>query len=303
MYARHISCVIFLSAGLAACTSMPEFDAPESKDGHPTVSHVIKKIECELAEARDARENTDTKFIYYLNHTLNLADFSQWVASVTLSLTISDTGGLSPTGGLALSYIEPLKVAGTSFTFGGNALLYQQRQRIFTQTYTVMIKSLSRQACAYFNGKAPDINLAGDLGLKDQIYMGLHAFHRDASSDYSTTGDPGNNGSPDTFGATASFDVFKGITNLGPNWTLVHFSGPNGGVGYQRDDLDKVAITFAPVAYQAPQKGMTPEVVAGFGRQSSAVAAISVARDANKALVETQAIQQLGQVLATQASR
>ena len=83
---------------------------------------------------------------------------------MTLSLTIADTEGLSPTGGLALAYLDPLKLAGTSFTFGGNALLYQQRQRIFTQTYTINIASLSIKTCDYFNGKIPDINLAGDLG-------------------------------------------------------------------------------------------------------------------------------------------
>lgn len=191
---------------LTGCSSMPFFDAPENKGGYPTVTDIIQKIECEVAQARDAPENNTPEFIWYLNHKLNLANFSQWVASVTLSLTVNDTEGLSPTGGLALSYLEPLKVAGTSFTFGGNALLYQQRSRIFTQTYTLLIASASIKACARFIGAAPRINLAGDLGLRDQIYMGLHAFHRDSTSDYVPPS--AGKGSPDSFGGTVSFDVY-----------------------------------------------------------------------------------------------
>lgn len=297
MYQRGSVCVALLF-GLGGCSSMPAFEAPLSKEGYPTVGHVIKKIECEIAQARDAPENTNPKFIYYLNNTLNLKDFSQWAASVTLSLTISDTEGLSPTGGLALAYLDPLKLAGTSFSFGGNALLYQQRQRIFTQTYTINIASLSIRTCDYFNGKVPDINLAGDLGLKDQIDMGLHAFHRDNTSDYSPT-DTANKGATDTFGATVSFDVFKGMTSVGPTWTLVHFKGPGGGLGYQRDDLDKIAITFAPVAYSTPKKGMSPEIAGLSATHASFNNAASIARAANQQLVTQQAIQQLGQVLAT----
>jgi hypothetical protein len=298
MLQRGILCVSML-LGLGGCSSMPAFEAPASKDGYPTVAHVIRKIECEIALARYAEENNTPKFLHYLHYTLNLADFSKWVASVTLSLTINDTEGLSPTGGLALAYLEPLKTVGTSFTFGANALWYQQRQRIFTQTYTVTIGSLSTKACNGLNGKLPDINLAGDLGLRDQIDMGLHAFHRDNSSDYSTDADPANNGSPDTFGATVSFDVFKGLTGVGPTWTLVHFSGPGGGVGYQRDDMNKIAVTFAPVAFQKPTKGLSPEVAAQYETHSSVAAAASVARNANQMLVQQQAIQQLGQVLSS----
>ena len=297
MCQRSLVCTV-LSLCLADCSSMPSFDTAESKRGYPTVHHVIQKIECEIAEARDDPDNNTPKFLHHLNHTLNLKDFSQWVANVTLSLTVSDTEGLSPTGGLALAYLEPLKAVGTSFTFGANALWYQQRQRIYTQSYTVIIKSLSLKACDRFKENSPsDINLTGDLGLRDQIHMGLHSFHKDDSSDYSEATDPDSKGSPDSFGGTVSFDVFKGVTSLGPTWTLVHFKGPNGGLGYQRDDLHKIAITFAPVAFGAPTKGMLPSVAAQYSSQYSAAAAAGVARAGNTALVQTQAIQSLGQIL------
>ena len=86
--------------------------------------------------------------------------------------------------------------------------------------------------------------------------MGLHAFHRDNASDYSTgSGDVASKGAPDTFGATVSFDVFKGMTSVGPTWTLVHFKGPGGGLGYQRDDLDKIAITLLQSPFHRQRRG------------------------------------------------
>ncbi len=293
MLRRFVACCI--AGSLAGCASMPPFDAPVTTAGEPTVADVIAKIECEVAQARYAPENNSPRFISYLHNTLNLADFSQWAASVTVSLTISDTAGLTPTNGLTLAYINPLTAPDTSFMFSASPVLYQSRQRIFTQTYTLDMKSLTLKTCERFEGTLPRINLAGDLGLKDQIYMGLHAFRKDADSDYATAA-----GAPDSFGATASFDVFKGVNNVGPTWTLQHFIGPTGGAGYLRDDLDKVAITFVPVAYSKPAASATRAAKLTFTSQSkSFAAAATLARQANQQLVQTQAIQQLGQILST----
>jgi hypothetical protein len=191
---RVILCAA-LAGVLSACSSMPPFDAPPDSAYGPTVSDIVQKIECEVAAARD--ENDTPAFRAYLRD-LGLADFSQWAASVTLSLTVNDTAGLNPSSGLVLTYLQPLSVPGTSFGFGGAIQLYQQRSRIFTQTYTLDLKAVSVRSCRRFEGTPPRINLAGDLGLRDQIYMGLHAFHRREGSDYATK--PGA-GAPDSFGA------------------------------------------------------------------------------------------------------
>lgn len=125
--------------------------------------------------------------------------------------------------------------------FGGNAILYRRRQRIFTQTYTIQIAKIPvGQTCEAMRDRWHNFNLEGNLGLKNQIEMGLHAFHTNANTYF-----VGKTGTPDSCGATASFDVYKGITSLGPLWTLVHFKGPVGGLGYLRDDLHKVAIKFS----------------------------------------------------------
>jgi hypothetical protein len=109
-------------------------------------------------------------------------------------------------------------------------------------------------------------------------------------------------GTSDNFGATASFDVYKGVTSLGPLWTLVHFKGPVGGLGYLRDDLHKVAITFQPVAYQPPPApGAKPEAIAAQAeaREAAVNTAIENAHASNSQLVTTQAIQSLSQVLSS----
>jgi hypothetical protein len=291
-----VACCV-AAAGLAGCASMPAFDAPITTAGGPTVADVVAKIECEVAQARYAPENNSPRFLSYLHNTLNIADFSQWAASVTVSLTVSDTAGLTPTGGLTLAYINPLSVAGTSFGFNATPVLYQNRQRIFSQTYTLDMTSLTTKTCERFEGTPPRINLAGDLGLKDQIYMGLHAFHKGDESDYGTSGsNPASSSGPDSFGATVSFDVFKGVDSIGPTWTLQRFVGPTGGAAYVRDDLDKIAITFVPVAYQqvTHSRSRTAQLAS-----VSFAAAADRARTANQQLVTTQAIQQLGQILSS----
>jgi hypothetical protein len=296
---------------LAACSSVPGFDVPETPSGAPTVYDVIAKIECEVAQARD--ENSSADFNNYLQTQLSLAPFSKWAASVTISLTVNDTGGFNSSSGLTLSYLRPLANPATQFAFDGSLQLYQNRSRIFTQTYTLDISKASVNVCKRFDGTLARINIAGDLGLRDQIHMGLHAFRRDDASDYwqgsplnqnkgdPTDDNPGAGGAPDSFGATASFDVFKGATGVGPVWTFSRFVGPTGGVGYLRDDLNKVVITFVPVTYTAPtfHKDNNGQWIQSRSTVSPAAraAAQHQAQTANQVLVQVQAIQSLGQIL------
>ena len=278
---------------------MPPFDAPRDNLGGPTVHQVIDKIQCEIAEARDDPANNNSRLNEFLAKNLKIAPFGEWVASATVSLTINDTIGLTPTAGAALTYIDPLRVPGTMFTFGGSPMFYQQRSRIFTQTYTIEIAKIPpNQTCDNIQKRWNRFNLEGDLGLKDQIYMGLHAFGLDTAADFGVEGTVPSliSNNPDNFGATVSFDVFKGITNLGPTWTLVRFQGPVGGAGYQRDDLNKIAITFVPIKFVAIVKASNGRSVIKRGSISDAA---ERAAFANRDLVTTQSIQQLGQILSS----
>jgi hypothetical protein len=263
-----------LSFAVAGCAVAP-FDAPVGeKYGYPKVNQVLDKIQCEIAEARDDpiinSHNVEVRL-----HKENLKPFGQWVANIILTLTVNDTEGLMPTNsGLALSVIDPLKVANTSFGFGGSVILYQQRSRTFTETYSLQIESIPPETCATIRRRWHNFNLEGDLGLRELIYTGLHSFDKsdvatfessqtgfasDGSSDDSDDGTQ-KAGSQDGFGGTVSFDIFKGLSGVGPTWTLVK-AKTSGGVGLQRDDLHKIVITFVPVALSVKSnQAQTPYV-------------------------------------------
>jgi hypothetical protein len=225
---------------VASCSSMPAFDAPTDDIGSPTVATVVDQVQCEIAEARNAAIN-DIKL-------KGIQPFDKWTAAVILTLTVNDTLGTA-TAGLPLSYIEPLKAATTSFAFNANPILYQSRARTYAQNYTIDISKIpDGQTCQNMRIPSHAFNLEGNLGLKDQIYMGLHSFSRSqqGADSYQVPTAAGKAG--DNFGATVSFHIYKGITNVGPTWTFVTFKGPTAGVGYQRDDLHQIVITFAPAA-------------------------------------------------------
>jgi hypothetical protein len=263
-----------LSFATAGCAVAP-FDAPIGKVGYPRVNQILDRIQCEIAEARDSPTINSYKVKERMRQQ-NLQPFDKWVASVILTLTVNDTEGLSPsTSGLTLAVIDPLKLTNNSFGFGGSVILYQQRARTFTQQYSLQIDSIPiNETCENIEKKWHDFNLEGDLGLREQIYTGLHAFDKSEEGEYDVTQKAG---SPDGFGATVSFDIYKGLGSVGPTWTLVRFK-TTGGVGVQRDDLHKIAITFVPVALPSAQATVQTQA-------TTAGDAMGIAQDMNQQLV------------------
>src|SRR5262245_53917119 len=135
---------LLFALGLGGCASVADFHVPQDDEGRPTVSQVIGKIECEISQAID--EN-DTKEINAALKAKVLAPFNRWAANIILTLTVDDTEGITPTSsGLPLSYIDPLRIAGTSFMFGGNINLYQDRQRIYTETISMLLAEIPRRS-------------------------------------------------------------------------------------------------------------------------------------------------------------
>jgi hypothetical protein len=233
-----------IGLALAGCASMPSFDAPDDEHNRPTVSTIVDEIQCEIAEARDAVENADTRQLR------DFEPFRQWTAAVTLTLTVDDSIGTA-TGGLPISFINTLSKTAT-FAFNLNPTLYQLRTRTYTQNYTINISAIpSYSRCRELMRASNGFNLEGDLGLKDQIYMGLHPFKKSQhGADYyasaTQTIDHPAAKTADTFGGTIFFNVFYGVSNVGPTWTLATFKGPTAGLGYVRNDLHQIVITFAP---------------------------------------------------------
>jgi hypothetical protein len=261
---------------------MPGFRLPDDnfgpKDlGGPTVASVISKIECEVYQARilDFNKNNGKDAIP------GTAPFDQWSANVILTLTVDDTLGLTPSpAGLPLTFIDPLRVPATSFIFAFNPILSQDRERIYTETYTFTVGNTKEAAC---KRERPLLNLAGDLGLGETIRMGLHSFSD--QSEYYVPADP-SKGIKDSFGGTAQFIVSKGVSNVGPLWTLVRFKGPGpGGAGYFRKDTNKIAITFAPAK------------LGGAGRALADSSSANIARGANQQLNILSTLQSISQSL------
>jgi hypothetical protein len=244
-----------LAFAVAGCSSMPPFDAPISdRTGYPTVSQVVDKIECEVAAARDdATINSQWVKEHLAKKNPPLLPFEDWSAAVSVGLTVNSTEGAFPnSSGLTLAFIDPLKLAGNSFGFGANPVLYQSRQRIFALNYTIDIRDIDPSHCV--NKKWHAFNLEGDLGLREQISAGLHSIVK-GEADIFDTSKTGN--TPDSFGGTVSFDIFKGVESGGPVFTLTRFKGPVGGLGVLREDKHSVVITFAP-----PKKPTGKETVA-----------------------------------------
>jgi hypothetical protein len=167
---------------------------------------------------------------------------------VALSLEVNETGGLAP----SLTYVNPLAGA-TSFMFGGTATLSEARDHNFTENIQLSVRNIYTE---WKNNKnahdcpAGDTNLSGDLGIREYVAMAALTPDLDAKQTISGKG---------VFGGSMQFLVTKGVSALGPTWSLVHFKGPGGLGSLSRVNTDKITLAFA----QGPNAGkaMTSEAV------------------------------------------
>jgi len=254
--------IIFITLGLSACSSIPgipgtvpNFDNPQSELPSLTVSKIIDEINCELYNVRDTKAARP--------RAPNVEPFSKWVAAVSLTLQVDDSIGLSPT----LTYTDPVKFLG--FSFGGTATLSGSRQRVYTQDYTVTIANLNVSSCEKLRYR--NFDLEGDLGISDIVRMGMRSFDANdpaegyggqAASDPVTTDNSNTSKTQEAFGATIQFVVTKGLSALGPTWTINIFKGPGGLFNVSRSDTHKVIISFAP---PAPPSGTANPGASGQG--------------------------------------
>ncbi len=291
-----------LAIGLSGCSYQP-LDTPNDKDGYgPSVAQVVDKIQCEISEGRNLALSEASAKAARKQPVLDSADkvpgFDKWTAAVNISLTVNDTGGLSPLGGVGLTRIDPIKSAvstSLSRTIGGSIVLYQQRQHIFTQSYTIDISKIPlTQSCADKKDWHRSFNLEGELGIREAIGMGLRSLDTDDAARYDMSS------KPDNFGMTTSFDVYKGITSAGPSWVLVHLKGPLGGLGYTTDQLNKVAISFVPPSPPRPTPAATKSGAKAVPQQPKAMTDAKTQTQGNaigalNTILLNSAIQQLNQ--------
>lgn len=204
----------------ASCTSVPDLQVSA-----PTVKDVIRDVQCQIRAAFSA-QNLPAK-----RRTPGVT------AAVDLTLQVDDSVGVNPT----VSFIDPLNAAGTSFSFGGSALLKGERQRIYTESFVVKNVYAAGPVCA--NQK--ELLLNGDLGIKETVALGLKSI--DGAPNLSF-------GEDSAFGQTIQFTVTKNVSGIGPTWTLAKFTGPGGLFGAERADLHKLSISFSQSTDTAKQQ-------------------------------------------------
>jgi hypothetical protein len=199
-----------LSCAATGCVGIPQLAIP----GPIAVSQIVDQVQCEVQAAADKYPRLKTE---------------RWAASVNLTLQVDDNVGLSPT----LSFIDPT----ASFTFGASGTLKGARQRIYTESLDLDVRSLTKRNCV----QRPDtFDLSGNLGIVDAVDLGLGSLEE--------SDDQAKFDKDKAFGQTIQFAVTKNVSGFGPTWTLTRFTGPGGFFGAERVDTNQLVISFAPGA-------------------------------------------------------
>lgn len=237
---KALACLYLAFALIVSGCAVPHYDVPYTKVGHPTVTTIVERIQCEIRDLvrSDIPDPSAPPNIY--GRFLVNQDFDVLIA---MSIDVNEAGGLTPT----LSYMNPL----TSFTFSGSATLSESRDHTFTEnlqfsTRQIYIDWYSYQLAAKA-GLDPkslgltahdcpeaDTNLSGTLGIVDFVAMAARSEGLDMQKS-----------SDGVFGGTIQFLVTKSISAVGPTWALVHFNGPGGLGGLSQVNTDKITLSFA----------------------------------------------------------
>jgi hypothetical protein len=225
---------ILLAVVLTNCGGIPVLDTPSEL----TVAHIVDQIQCEVSQVRK----------YF-------RDREQWWAVADLTLQVDDSADLAP----KVSFIRPLAVEATNFTFGAGAELKSTRQRIYSETIELQVTKAKASKCDTLKDS---FDLTGDLGIMEAVRIGTQSYDKTDGG----VGFPVSDDKKTAFGQTIQFVITKNVSGVGPAWTLVHFVGPGGFFGAERVDTHKLIISFAKVpAKEATKKGIAAAASAGGG--------------------------------------
>lgn len=251
---------LFLTSGLvlavAGCSTLPKFETLVGpSQSAPTVNDVITHIQCEIRDSlRDVPRFSERGYVVY--------------ASLTLDVT--DNQGLTP----SLSFIHPYSLSGTGRTDLISPQISGQQHRQISQTFTLDLDPDHKESSQTLDAEKEchgerAFGLRGDLGIEEIIKTGF-AHSRDQDFIFPIPA-PGSkaagylSNSPDfapVFGSQIDFTIAYGLGG-GPNWTITHFSGPNGSSGLvnlSRTDKDTLTLSFAPAKPLRDQSGKEPAV-------------------------------------------
>ncbi len=203
--------------------------ADPKRDLAPKVQHIIDEISCELADV----------------HKYQLGGKS-YLITVLLTLQVDDNLDVTPSVSLVRSLLGGTESETTTLSadVGGG------RRRTFTTTYYLESDKLP-DGCKPTGGDRL-LRLDGNLGLFEVARDGAGVIAQGPAVHQIKPGK--DDKAVSTFGSLIQFTVTRGVTGLGPVWTLKRFKGPsgqNGLVNGKRLNTDSVALTFAPVATAA----------------------------------------------------
>jgi hypothetical protein len=234
------SVAVLTFASIASGCSVPHFDVPYTKLGHPTVRTIVERIECEIKDlVRDDDPDLSSPSKMY-GSFLRSQDFDVLVA---MSIDVNESGGLAP----SLSYLNPA----LSFTFSATGELSGSRQHTFTENLQFSTRQIYVDWYSYrlaaqaglnptllgltsHECPAADTNLSGTLGIVDFVAMAARSDGLDMEKS-----------SDNVFGGTIQFIVTKNVSGVGPLWELVHFKGPGGLASLSQVNTDKITLAFA----------------------------------------------------------
>lgn len=220
---KRMLCFFVLTATLAGCVEPPPLDLPHKG---VTAHQILDRIKCEILAATVDNPRLITE---------------HWKSVGALTVQVDDEGSLAATS----TFINPLTAA-TSFAFSAGVGVTADRERIYSENFSIDINELAKKP------KAPNCTaqygnpLLGDLGITETLEIGLRSLKEGGPVDYA----PGTGAltpSGGAFGETIQFILNASLTAVGPTWTLVRFKGPTGNLGgAYRKDTNKLLISFAP---------------------------------------------------------
>jgi hypothetical protein len=261
---------------LAGCMTVPDLDSI----GHPLqIREVVQQVECEIY---------DTVLKYEDNPKTNW--IVNYAAKVTLALTVSQDGSISPDGAL----LGPFGIG--SYVIGASGSLKGTAERLATYAITIDFSKMDpfKPAC-----EAPNPRLHGRIGFKDWFDRVVLSFDED------TYGRPSDLSHKLDFQIDAGFKLTpayellrsRGNSALAANITFKHsvdfvmtYNDPNA------VDYSKVCVVnypgpcYEPGKAAASRKGRRPTSVVGVpGRLGSpATLAPSVQRQLDSNTLDLQ---------------
>jgi hypothetical protein len=253
---KRIPVVTLFAVNLAGCaTVVPKFDVPYYANGAPSTASITREIECELYDL--IREDVPQEQQYQHQPTIKVHNYQ---VAMLLSLDVTDTGGLAPSGNFPINKLLSFNAAGELQQAREDSLALNLNYSLVDDLlHAPQAKKAQLATCPTTSpADGVDTNLAGNLGLKEKVTAALLTADKQGV----TTAPTPTSGE---FTGVINFTVTKNVNAVGPTWTLTHFKGPGNLLSLSEVNLDKLSFAFA--------EGKSPVALGAEGKKAAYVSA------------------------------